>query len=375
MAWQEIDAGKAEVSVAYILEEESETDNLAMAERSAQKRSRTICGFKVGDYDRKRPLILDPAFFCYSGFIGGSQLDKGLAVAVDEYGNAYVTGTTYSDDFPVLVGPGLIGYVGDIFVAKIDSAGTGVFYCGVIGGRGLDEGSGIAVDRFGNAYITGLTDCSDFPVVTGPDLTYNGRTDAFIIKLNASGTALIYSWYVGGSEYDYSNGLAVDDLGNAYITGCTYSSDFPAVIGPYLTNNGRSDVFVAKVNNSGTGFIYSGYIGGSREDSGSGIAVDKDGNAYITSYTSSNADFPVINGPDWTYNGGYDAFVARVNASGSKLDFCSYLGGSSDDWGIDIALDSSNNVYITGLTYSPDFPFLKGPFLTNDRYFNDAFLS
>jgi len=276
----------------------------------------------------------------YCGYIGGSGGDVGLGIAVDGAGHAYVTGGTESSQatFPVTVGPDLTYNDGeaDAFVAKVQADGTGLVYCGYIGGNGGDDGTGIAVDEAGNAYVTGRTVSSEatFPVAVGPDLTYNGGyIDAFVAKVKADGTGLVYCGYIGGSGVDGGLDIAVDGVGHAYITGFTTSSEatFPVTGGPDLTYNAYDDAFVAKVNPPGTVLVYCGYIGGSGNDEGNGIAVDRAGNTYVTGRTgSSQATFPVIGGPDLTFNGGnYDVFVAQVAYSRLIVLplFKSYLGG------------------------------------------------
>jgi hypothetical protein len=261
----------------------------------------------------------------YAGYIGGSVLDQGNGISVDSAGNAYVVGYTSSTEatFPVLVGPDLThnGGVYDAFVAKVNAAGTALVYCGYIGGKGNDQGFGIAVDSAGNAYVTGHTTSSEasFPVTVGPDLTFNGVLDAFVAKVKPAGTALVYAGFIGGSADDRGTSIAVDSAGNAYVTGYTSSdqASFPVLVGPDLTYNGGAyDAFVAKVNAAGTALVYAGYIGGNGFDQGTGIAVDSAGSAYVTGYTnSSEASFPVLGGPDLTYNGGtFDAFVAKIAA-------------------------------------------------------------
>ncbi len=261
----------------------------------------------------------------YAGYIGGSGDDIGAGIAVDSAGNAYVTGYTDSDQtsFPVLGGPNLTygdGY--DVFVAKVNAAGTALVYAGYIGGSGEDIGTGIAVDSAGNAYVTGYTDSdqTSFPVIGGPDVTYNGGAhDAFVAKVNPSGTALIYAGFIGGSGDDIGAGIAVDSAGNAYVTGYTDSTatTFPVGDGPDLTQNGGfSDAFVAKVNAAGAGLAYAGFIGGFGDDAGAGIAVDSAGIAYVTGNTrSTGATFPVVVGPNLTSNGFSDAFVAKISAT------------------------------------------------------------
>jgi hypothetical protein len=253
----------------------------------------------------------------YAGFLGGSDSDYGWGIAVDASGSAYVTGGTFSSDFPAVVGPDLsYNSNGDAFVAKVNPSGTALVYAGFLGGSDSDYGWGIAVDASGSAYVTGGTFSSDFPAVVGPDTSHNGDWDAFVAKVNPSGTALVYAGFLGGSDSDYGWGIAVDASGSAYVTGGTFSSDFPAVVGPDLSYNSNGDAFVAKVNPSGTALVYAGFLGGSDWDEGYGIAVDASGNAYVTGWTFSS-DFPAVVGPDTSYNGGRDAFVAKVEAGGT----------------------------------------------------------
>ena len=331
----------------------------------------------------------------YAGYIGGSGDDSGSGIAVDSTGNAYVTGETRSTEatFPVMVGPDLTFNGSDVsfadaFVAKVNSSGTALVYAGYIGGLRADSGSGIAVDSAGNAYVTGFTipDEATFPVEVGPDLTVNGGFDAFVAKVNPSGTALDYAGYIGGSGSDFGNGIAVDSTGNAYVIGNTDSTEatFPVTVGPDLTFNGGSvfpfggDAFVAKVNPSGTALVYAGYMGGSGDDFGLGIAVDSTGNAYLTGFAfSTEASFPVTVGPDPTFNGGGDAFVAKVNPLGTALDYAGYIGGSGNDSGRGIAVDSTGNAYVTGVTGSTEatFPVTVGPDLTFNGGDEDAFVA
>jgi hypothetical protein len=305
---------------------------------------------------------------------------------VDFYHNAYVTGYTESTEaiFPVTMGPDLTyNGNGDAYVAKVNASGTGLVYCGYIGGNSADYGNGIAMDLLGNAYVTGYTRSTEatFPVIVGPDLTQNGWDwpDAFVAKVSASGTVLSYCGFIGGSETDIGYGIAVDKYGNAYVAGHTESmgATFPEKVGPDLTYNGGRDAFVAKVNASGTGLDYCGYIGGNRDDVGLGITVDLYGNAYVIGYTySTAATFPEKVGPDLTYNGGEDAFAAKVNASGTGLAYCGYIGGSSNDVGYGIAVDLYGSAYVAGYTESTGatFPERVGPDLTHNGG-GDAFVA
>lgn len=348
---------------------------------------KSTVAFEVAKYDRDHALVIDPTLV-YSGLIGGSGSDHGNSIAVGADGSAYVTGLVDSADstFPVLAGPDPTynGGIGDVFVAKLNPSGTALVYSGFIGGSGVEQGFDIAVDRLGNAYITGYTDstAASFPVVGGPSLTYGGGlSDAFIAKVNASGTALLYSGYIGGNDEDLGTAIALDDDGNAYITGPTRSTQasFPVLGGPSLIASGGYDAFVAKVNPAGTTLVYAGYIGGSGLDQGRDIDVDDAGNAYVTGFTNSTeASFPVLVGPDLSFNGGaFDAFVAKVAFSGAGLEFAGYIGGSGSEQGSGIAVDGAGRAHITGHTDSnqASFPVVVGPDLTYNGGPQDAFVA
>jgi hypothetical protein len=343
--------------------------------------------FDIADYDHDHELVIDPTL-TYAGYIGGGGIDSGRGVAADAAGNAYVVGTTYSNQatFPETVGPDLTfngtGGDSDAFVAKINAAGTALVYCGYIGGTGGEFGTGIAVDAGGNAYITGSTysSATSFPVLVGPDLTHNfGGADAFVAKINAAGTLLMYAGYIGGDDRDDAFAIAIDGTGSAYITGYTQSTEatFPVTVGPDASfNGGFNDAFVAKVNPSGL-LAYAGYIGGDFGDTGYAIDVDAAGNAYVAGSTGSPENtFPVTVGPDLTISGSPDAFVAKVAANGTSLVYAGYVGGLLNDDARGIAVDAAGNAYITGITQSPPpgFPTVVGPDLTINGS-DDAFVA
>jgi hypothetical protein len=320
----------------------------------------------------------------YCGYIGGEDLDHGYGIAVDRLGNAYVCGWTSSTEatFPVITGPNLTynGGTYDAFVVKVKADGTGLDYCGYIGGEGSDQGYGIAVDQSGNTFVCGEAGPT-FPVKIGPDLTYNGNADAFISKVKADGTELVYCGYIGGGGWDDGYGIAIDQTGSAYVCGYTTSTEatFPVKSGPDLTYNGIADAYVAKIKADGTGLHYCGYIGGDSADFAYGIAVDRLGNAYVCGYTrSSEISFPVKSGPDLTFSGsGDDAFVAKIKADGTGLVYCGYIGGYGDDMAYGIAVDSNGNAYLCGHTGSTQttFPVRVGPDLTYNGAGYDAFVA
>ncbi|WP_158939559.1 DUF11 domain-containing protein [Streptomyces sp. NRRL S-87] len=339
-------------------------------------------GFEVGSYDRTRPLVIDPATFVYAGFVGGGNQDIAFAVAVDSSGAAYVTGETSSSEptFPETVGPDLtfngtsMSFT-DGFVAKVAPDGTSLVYCGYLGGGLLDRGLGIAVDSDGAAYVSGETLSTDFPVTGSLDTTANGGLDAFIAKVNPSGSALEYAGYIGGDSLERGRSVAVDSSKAAYVGGVTSSNQatFPETVGPDLTHNQDLDAFVAKVHPDGNSLVYAGYIGGQQEDEAYGIAVDSAGAAYLTGHAvSTETTFPVTVGPDLSHNGGPggggDAFVTKVNPSGAALDYSGFIGGDSTDFGFGIDVDATGAAYVTGQTRSTEttFPVAVGPDLTHN---------
>ncbi len=319
-------------------------------------------GFRIGAYDRTLPLIIDPTLV-YSTYLGGSGGDGGVGIAVDAQGNAYITGVTDSTNFPtknpLQATNGGGGGNRDAFVTKLNAAGDALVYSTYLGGSGDDVGSSIAVDAQGNAYITGYTSSTNFPTKNPFQATIGGAHDAFVTKLNATGDALVYSTYLGGRDGDFGYGIAVDTQGNADITGYTTSTNFPTK-NPFQATFGGGDAFVTKLNAAGDALVYSTYIGGSGNDEGYGIAVDAQGNAYITGYTKST-NFPTKNPLQATFGGNQDAFVTKLNAAGDALLYSTYLGGGGDDYGYGIAVDAQGSAYITGNTTSTNFP-TKNPF-------------
>src|SRR5262249_12856363 len=226
---------------------------------------------------------------------GGAGEDFGNAIAVDSAGAAYVAGTTASDESTFLpkTGPGLTynGGPHDAFIAKVKGDGSGFVFKGYIGGTGDDQANAIALDSTKNAYVAGSTtsDQGSFFVTVGPDLVHNGGTDAFVVKVKADGTQLLYAGYIGGSGDEWANAIAVDASNSAYVVGSTTStSGFPIRVGPAFFNNGGTDAFVAKVKPDGTTLLYAGFIGGTGFDEANGIAVDSTGNAYIAGRTDSD---------------------------------------------------------------------------------------
>ncbi len=314
-------------------------------------------GFAVAMYDRRRTLVIDPVL-AYATYLGGSSDDDGSGVAVDSAGNAYITGTTFSTDFPTVnaIQPTFHGGR-DVFVTKINADGTALGYSTYLGGSvGSDFGVAIALDSAGSAYVAGMTDSLDFPTVNAIQSTSHGNLDLFVTKINAGGNALVYSTYLGGSGNDFNPDVAVDSTGNAYLTGTTGSTDFPTknAIQP-VYGGGDFDALVTKINAKGSALVYSTYLGGSLHEECSAIAVDSAGRAYVTGFTEST-DFPTKNPFQSAIHDAADVFVTEINAAGSGFVYSTYLGGNDFDGGNGIAVDSTGNAYVTGVTSSTDFP-------------------
>jgi uncharacterized repeat protein (TIGR01451 family) len=297
----------------------------------------------------------------YSTYLGGNDIDTGDGITVDASGNAYVVGKSHSTDFPTTTGALATTYRGgdfDAFVTKLNPQGNGLVYSTYLGGAANDSAIGIAVDASGNAYVTGGTKSSDFPTTASAYLSSQASdTDAYLAKLNPSGSALLYSSYLGGSGTDRGSSVALDSSGNAYVVGYSNSADFPTQNAFQPALSGSFDAFIAKFNpnaNGSASLVYSSYLGGTSDDKGYGIALDSSGNAYLTGQTASN-NFPVANALQTTFGGVFDAFVAKISPAGT-LVYATYLGGSGDDRGTGIAVNSSNNVYVTGFTSSTNFP-------------------
>jgi hypothetical protein len=336
--------------------------------------------FEIGNYDASAPLIIDPVLV-YSTYLGGGSSDQGISVALDSSGKAYIAGVTTSADFPVTSGAAQSarGAGNDIFITKLNAAGTAMVYSTYIGGSGSDEGLGLAVDLGDSAYLTGITDSTDFPTTTGSaQTTRGGGTDAFVVKLNSTGTGLSYGTYLGGSLDEEGYGVAVDLGGNAYVTGVTDSGDFPTHSAFQTAKRTGSDAFITKISPNGTSLPYSTFLGGDGVDWAFGVATDGAGNAYVTGATSSS-NFPITSGSlQSALRGPADGFVAKINTSDAGLNsltYATYLGGSGFDMCGAIALDEAGNAYVTGLTDSTNFPITPSAPQTVSGGGSDAFIS
>jgi hypothetical protein len=364
-------------------------------------------GFQLGPYDRSRVLVIDP-LLVYSTYLGGSGAESCSAitgapftpgcpsVVVDPGGNAYIAGASNSTNFPSPSGtsPTLKG-VANVFIAKFNNTGSALAFTTYLGGTGTDTPAGIAVDSGFAVLVGGTTSSADFPSVgafqTAPKAAGN---HVFVTKLDSSGSSILYSTYLSGSGVDHASGLAIDPAGKAYVTGTTTSTDFPTTIGALQTTSlATNQFFVSKVDPTLTGtgsLLYSTYFGGGNPSTGvavgGGIAVDSSSNVYITGGTNflhvgtAGTDFPILNAAQGcldtptttttttsancsTSVTAIDAFVAKINptaVSGAQLLYSTYLGGTGDDVGYAIAVDSGGLTYVTGSTTSTDFVFPTG---------------
>ncbi|MGH9747651.1 MAG: Ig-like domain-containing protein [Candidatus Acidiferrales bacterium] len=309
----------------------------------------------------------DGSTVLYFSNLGAGTADEARAIAVDLAGNAYVTGETRSRNFPTVnalqaaCSQNAAGVcAGDAFVVKLNAQGA-IVYSTYLGGSGEDAGNAIAVDASGNAYVAGATSSTDFPTMHAAQTSGGGGVDAFVAKISADGSRVVFATYIGGTGDDEARGIAVDAAGNIFVAGRTASPDFPVhnalQSSCELNANGAcaGEAFVAKIAADGASFVYSTYLGGSGGDAANAIAVDASGDAYVTGVTNS-ADFPVVKALATRSGGGGDAFVSRLAADGRSLVFSTYLGGSGADQANAIALNSNGDAIVSGSTGSPNFP-------------------
>ncbi len=356
VAWQTSDGNRDEVAVRYRMIGES------------------IVGFVVGEYDRSRELVIDPVVLGYSTFLGGTNDEAAFGIAVDVDRNTYIVGTTQSPDFPSRGGvQSSITGGRDVFVAKLNPAGDQILFSTFLGGSG-DEAvrAVVAIDSRGDVYVTGSTSSVDFPVTEGaPQQVFGGgASDAFVTKLSSDGSRLLFSTYLGGEAQDNALAVAVDPLRNVYVAGRTRSGAFPVTDGALQTSRrGPRDSFVAKLQSDPPSLVFATYLGGSDEEGLLGLAVDAAGNSYITGHTLST-DYPITEGAFQTSFAGAgtggqrlgDVFVSKIDPNGSALVYSTFFGGLSGEFAFAVAVDSIGAAYLTGLTYSTNFPTTVGSF-------------
>jgi hypothetical protein len=364
VAYQEVGGERRAVAAAFVLDGENQVR------------------FRLGAYDPAQPLVIDPTLV-YATFLGGSDGDPFREyvndIAVDAAGNMIVTGMTPATDFPT-ANPIQTNQPGfDAFVAKISADGQTLLYATYLGGAGSDEGYGVAVDANGAAYVAGETGSNDFPTLT-PFQGDQGGVDAFVVKLIPDGQ-LVYATYLGGANLDGARDIAVDDQGRVVVTGVTASTGFPTrnpLMGPQFALNGASsDAFVTQLSADGQALVFSTYLGGGNNENiegRSGVALDGVGNIYVVGTTRST-DFPAVNARQTAYGGGRaDAFLARIRGDGSALDYATYLGGAGEERGNGVAADAAGNAYVTGQTWSADFPTANPWQATYVGILGDAFV-
>jgi len=376
----------AGVTALPLLKAETSSGSVVVQHRMAQTFDVNRPFVRADAYENSRVGRLNSpadnsADLLYGTYLGGDGWEHGYGIALDGEGNAYAVGYTSSPDFPTtpgVVDPNYGGGYDDVFVLKLSPSGNRIDYATFLGGSADDWGMDLAVDRAGHAYVTGWTGSADFPTTPDsfdPSNDGSSGTDSFLAKLNPTGTSLIYSTFLGGRDEDYARDIAIDVTGNAYVTGRTYSGDFPVTPDALDTSfSGGAwpnayDAFVAKVNPGGNALAYATFVGGTSRDDGYGIAVDKAGCAYVAGTTYSS-DFPVTaDAFDTSFNGGEDAFVVKLNSAGSTLSYATFLGGSENDYAYAVALDATGGAHVTGESDSIAFPTTPGAF---DRSVSDS---
>lgn len=419
----------------------------------------TQIGFEIGEYDASQPLTIDPILM-YGTYLGSVQYEQSKGIAVDAAGNAYVTGYAKPPAFPTTPGsvrPTISNPFGDLlpFVSKFDATGSTLLYSTYLGGAGegiavdaegnayttgysypllfsttpdglnMDESVGvtklnpqgnqriyaarfgssssdypedIAIDSEGNAYVIGSTNCGtsptncDFPILNAAQPNYSGGTDIFVSKLNSTGSALVYSTYLGGSTIEQGYSIDVDTAGSAYVTGLTFSPDYPTSSGAFDNTYNcdpryfcRPDVVAAKIAPDGSSFLYSTFLGGTGDDQGFGIAVDDGGNAYVAGYTDGRfSGFPADGFPTTTgafkMFGSVEGFVTKLNPTGTALVYSTLLGGNDgsscmDERARDIDVDRLGNAYVVGMTSCDSFPVVNALQSAPTNFREEAFLT
>jgi len=298
----------------------------------------------------------------FSTYLGGTGINTPSGLLLDSSGNIHIVGSTSSVNFPTTATspqPAFGGGISDAFLVELKADGASLIYSTYLGGSGADYGMALTLDAAGNAYITGYTLSIDFPTANPIQLGNDGLADAFVAEINAGGTSLVYSTYLGGTNNDYGTGIAVDSTGDIYVAGYTFSTNFPTQIPYQSTNAGGSDIFVTELNPASATLLFSTYLGGSSNDTLTAFALDSQGDMYLAGNTQS-PNFPVTPNAFQSLNKGAPdgTFITKVAPGFATLVFSTYLGGSSTNNLNAMALDAAGNIYVTGFTNSTDFPLV-----------------
>ena len=318
-------------------------------------------GFRVGAYDRSKPLVIDPVLF--STYIGGTEDERAYGIAADPAGNLYITGTTSSANFPASAAydGSYNGGTSDGFIVKLNAAGTQRVYSTYIGGNAADQPVRIQADAQGNAYVVGNTRSRDFPTTAGaPQRELRGGQDVFALKLSADGARLLYSTFAGGTNDEAATAMLVDPQGTLLLAGTTNSADLPATADAHArVPRGGFDGWFTVLNTAGTQFAHLSYLGATGNDTVNGVALGSGGNLYFTGQTDS-PNFPVTaNAYRGSISGGVDAYLLRLSADLARIEYCTLIGGRNLDAGTDVIVDRSETVLLGGVTASPDFPVVS----------------
>ena len=357
IAYQIIENKKQYIEVAYI------------------KNGKTY-GFEVGDYNTDYTLIIDPLIA--STFVGGSNSDRVYSIVLDGSNNVYITGGTYSSDYPATASSYDPTYNDkwEVFVSKFTPDLSTILASTFLGGGDFDVGLAMTLDGSGNVYVTGYAH-SGFPVTSlAYDETNNGMEDVFVAKLSPDLSTLQASTFIGGLSTEYGYSIAIDGSGNVLVTGCTYSSGYPTAGTPYNDDpNGYADIYISKFTSDLSSLLASTFVGSSNDDYAYSIVLDGSDNVFITGFTFAN-NYPTAGSPyDNTYNGSYDAIISKFTSDLSTLTASTYLGGNSDEWGHSIIFDTSGNLLITGFTYSDNFPTAGTPYDDSQNGGADVFVT
>lgn len=353
--------------IVYQLEKDGHK-TLVAGNYAVLSQATTQIGIQLAAYDRSKSVVIDPVLD-YSSYLGGSANEQffGRGIAADSAGNAYVAASTASLNFPVAGTPFQSVSNGfNAFVSKINPASSSLIYSTYLGGIGNTNAFGLDVDATGNVYLTGATASPNFPITPGSLQPVKASTtdDAFITKINASGSGLLFSTFLGGNGDEVATSITVDSIGKASVAGWTVSTNFPGTSLSLFQSTlaGGRDAFWAVINPAGNGLVMSSYYGGRLNDEANGIAIDSNGNLHITGYTLSLNLFGVnASSQPSVLSGGEDAFVAKFNIGAGTLVYSTYLGGISNDRGSDITVDGTGNSLVTGFTRSANFPIAGSP--------------